>query len=233
MRHRLLIAALVTASSLLSANVSHATDPSAKCRAGKLKEAGKYSYCRLKAEATALQRGTTPDFTRCDLKFADKFNGLETRAGAGVCPTEGDATTIQQQVTNDSSDLRIMLEGGRQVGGAWWFLGGPGESCDTVCSSLGFQYDPATDTYAGYSGDLAHCAAVTEALPQPPAGPCATTWAEPFNWNWTIGLGCNWSPSDMCSYNGTYVWLASRAIGVPTTSDASLDSVLRVCACQR
>ena len=41
-----------------------------KCEAGKLKVAGKYDLCRLKAEAKGVQEGRPPDYTKCDAKFA-------------------------------------------------------------------------------------------------------------------------------------------------------------------
>jgi len=36
-----------------------------KCEAAKNKEAGKSAFCRQKAEATAIKKGTAPDYTKC------------------------------------------------------------------------------------------------------------------------------------------------------------------------
>jgi len=62
-----------------------AADPAVKCEVGKLKEAGKYSNCRFKADAKAVQKMTPADYSKCDAKLADKWNTLETKYGA-ACP---------------------------------------------------------------------------------------------------------------------------------------------------
>ena len=46
-----------------------ALDPALKCEATKLKTAGKYGFCRLKAEAKAVKRGESADFTKCEATF--------------------------------------------------------------------------------------------------------------------------------------------------------------------
>jgi hypothetical protein len=53
---------------------------------------------------------------------------------------------------------------GSIVGGACWFLGADGESCDATCAAQGLTYDPATATYAGSGGNLANCVSVLTAV---------------------------------------------------------------------
>jgi len=54
--------------------------------------------------------------------------------------------------------------GGEKVGGACWYIGDAGESCDTVCDNKGLGFDDPTLTYAGSNGTTAHCEEVLTAL---------------------------------------------------------------------
>jgi hypothetical protein len=112
-RHWSAITALVTATAIavLGTTAAYAVSPVDKCEAAKLKIAGKYDFCRLKAEATAAKTGGTPDFSKCDAAFSAKWMSAET-AGAGMCPTTGDAASIQTRITTDTSDLGMSLSGG-------------------------------------------------------------------------------------------------------------------------
>jgi hypothetical protein len=57
-----------------------------RCEAGKLKVAGKYGFCRLKAESKAAKTGGVPDYSKCDQKYAKKWQVIETKGG-GMCPS--------------------------------------------------------------------------------------------------------------------------------------------------
>ena len=70
-----------------------ATGDAARCAAAKLKAAGKKCACVHKAQATAVLKGTTPDFTSCDAKLDAAYAKIELKA-AGACPTTGDADAI-------------------------------------------------------------------------------------------------------------------------------------------
>ncbi len=91
---------------------ANAADPTVKCESGKLKEASKYGACRLKTEAKAVNKGAAANFSRCELKFADKWNKVESKAGPGVCPTEGDAVSIDDRITSDTDEIATLLAGG-------------------------------------------------------------------------------------------------------------------------
>lgn len=64
-----------------------------KCATQKMKVAGKYVSCRMNEEAKAIKKGTAPDFSKCNTKFADKWDKIESKA-AGACPTEGDLEDV-------------------------------------------------------------------------------------------------------------------------------------------
>jgi hypothetical protein len=81
-----------------------------KCQAGKLKIAGKYDFCRLKAEAKAAQTGDSPDYSKCDAKFSDKWSSIEAKGG-GQCPTNGDVASMQTRITADANDVVACLNG--------------------------------------------------------------------------------------------------------------------------
>src|SRR5262245_24258216 len=57
---------------LATATAAGALTPTEKCEVDKLKAAGKYGFCRLKAEAKAVKSGDPVDYGKCDEKYADK-----------------------------------------------------------------------------------------------------------------------------------------------------------------
>lgn len=81
-----------------------------KCESGKLKEAGKYGFCRLKAESKGVKKAQAPDFTKCDEKFGNKWGKLEGKF-ASECPTLGDALTITDQATSYADSIASLLAG--------------------------------------------------------------------------------------------------------------------------
>jgi hypothetical protein len=97
---------------MLAASAAAAATSPAACNAVKLTTAGKYGLCRLKAEAKGVKQGKAPDFTTCDAAFTRAWSKAETRAGAGVCPSEGDAAAVGVFVTRHADDLATALGGG-------------------------------------------------------------------------------------------------------------------------
>lgn len=79
-----------------------------KCEATKLKRAGQYNFCRLKAEGKAVKTGDPVDYTKCDLKFTTKWASAE---GIPMCPTTGDVATVQARVAADADDVAACLSG--------------------------------------------------------------------------------------------------------------------------
>jgi hypothetical protein len=200
----------------LAAIAADAADPADKCESGKLKESAKYASCRLKAESKAILKATTPDFTKCESKFTPKFNALETKAGMGVCPTEGDEPGINARITGDAADIALRLSGacpGAVVAGSCWIWGGVEESCDTACANVDLSYDAATRTFSGSDGTLANCAAVLNALGAPPPSTIENVGPD------SVG----------CFTDGSTAW---RRDPVNTTSSQSWPTIRRACACQ-
>ena len=86
------IASMTLASAIVIVPSAHAVDSDVKCEFTKLKEAGKYVDCRLKAESKGVKRGVAADYTRCEDKFSLKWGKAETRGrprdqlkGQAVC----------------------------------------------------------------------------------------------------------------------------------------------------
>lgn len=92
----------------VSATVAFALDPADKCESSKLKIAGKYGFCRLRAESKAVKTATTPDFSKCDAKYAEKW--MQAEAG-GSCPTTGDLTTQLAAVAANANRTAWELSG--------------------------------------------------------------------------------------------------------------------------
>lgn len=79
---------------LSCAQATMGLDAQMSCRAGKTKEAGKYAYCRQKAEATFLRTGNLDRYSealvRCDDGLRRRWQKLEERAArvGTTCPDE-------------------------------------------------------------------------------------------------------------------------------------------------
>ena len=99
MIRRIAMSAAVAA--VLYATTAHAALPAQKCEAGKNKVAGQYATCLHKAQLQFVIGGEVDTVGRdaavmaCGDKYADKWQTLETKATPGVCPSESDATSIQ------------------------------------------------------------------------------------------------------------------------------------------
>lgn len=88
--------------------------PEDKCEVDKNKEAGKYAFCRQKAEAKAIKKGTAPDYAKCDAKLLDKWAKAEQKAidkGTSCVDSVTDAV-IQSFVTAHSDIVAAALDGG-------------------------------------------------------------------------------------------------------------------------
>jgi hypothetical protein len=97
----------------LCVTAAQAADPAIKCESSKLKESGKYSNCRLKADSKGVKKGLPADYTKCETKFSDKWGKAETKAGPTVCPSEGDAGSMDARITANAAEIAILLTGVR------------------------------------------------------------------------------------------------------------------------
>jgi dienelactone hydrolase len=84
------LAALVTDLST-ALQTATATGDAAKCAVAKLKAAGKKCACLHKTQATAVLKGTTPDFSKCDAKLDAAYAKAEAKGG---CLANGDADAV-------------------------------------------------------------------------------------------------------------------------------------------
>lgn len=143
MRTKIQVTAAALAVVFLSVSATQAADPAVKCEAGKLKTAGKYSSCRLSAESKGVKKGEAPDYSKCVTKFSDKWGKDESKAGPGVCPSEGDEASIDAHLTLDAAEVATLLAGGTLPTCGDDSVNVAGEQCDGVdldgysCVSLG------------------------------------------------------------------------------------------------
>jgi hypothetical protein len=140
-----------------------AADPAIKCESGKLKEASKYSACRLKADAKAVTKGIAADYAKCEEKFADKWTKTETKAGVGICPSEGDQVSMDARITTDSAEIATLLAGGTPSACGDGTIDA-GEDCDVgdlngeTCATQG-QFGDGLDCGPGCVFDTSGCSA--------------------------------------------------------------------------
>jgi hypothetical protein len=66
----------------------------------------------LKAESKAVKTGDPVDYSKCDSKFGSKWADADS---IPMCPTSGDQTDIQDQVTADADFIALKLAGTRFV----------------------------------------------------------------------------------------------------------------------
>lgn len=90
---------------------ARAAYPTDTCGAAKLRAAGIYAACRLKADAKARLKDKDADYVLCLERFAKNIQKAEGAAGPGLCPTEGDEALIESMVTGWSDELAKLLAG--------------------------------------------------------------------------------------------------------------------------
>jgi hypothetical protein len=112
-----------------------------KCEATKNKIAGKYAFCRAKAEAKAIKKGIAPDYTKCDAQLGDKWTKAELPA---ACLDAVSATAIQDFVTASTDAIAgALVDGGVLPECGDDSVNVAGEQCDGSdldgysCASLG------------------------------------------------------------------------------------------------
>lgn len=95
--------------------------PESKCEAKKNKIAGKYAFCRQKAEAKAIKKGAAPDYSKCNEKLSDKWAKAEQQAidKGTACIDSVTDTAIQSFVTVHSNAVAAALHGGALFTGAF------------------------------------------------------------------------------------------------------------------
>ncbi len=100
---------------MMAGSALAAPTPAQRCQSGKNDEAGKYAYCRQKADAKFALRGDAAAraaaFLRCVDKLEKKWTNLELKA-PGACPTENDGSAMQALIDGHTATLATALAGG-------------------------------------------------------------------------------------------------------------------------
>lgn len=162
-----------------------------------------------------------------------------------------DTHTVCMQVTNPGSGNRVVFTGtaaewlnfrtnlngltmtpcppacsGVSVAGYCWYRGGVQESCDTTCSSHGGVNMNGTRDYVGSGGTLSQCRSVANAI-NAVAGLEGYSGDGP-DYGGAEAVGCSILRLDMW---GSISHTAGRFADSTTTSSATREGVLRICAC--
>jgi len=137
-----------------------AVTPADKCLGDKLKRAGLFDLCRLKASARALKDGLPPAHDTCDAKLIDKWQAAEARAG-GQCPTNGDLGSVRAFIVEHSDALTAALAGGAlpscpvDLSSCQANL----DACETNSEQLAAACQQRADQLAACNQDLSTCGA--------------------------------------------------------------------------
>lgn len=136
--------------------------PAQKCEAGKNSAAGKYAACLHKAQQRFVSGGGVDTAGRddavleCGARYSGKWQGLETRAGQDVCPSEGDEAAIQGFLDACIFSAEDALAGGGLIPDVVTcnsdLLG-----CDANLAACGIDLSGCNATLGACSGDLATC----------------------------------------------------------------------------
>ncbi len=138
---------LVFGSSLFVGISALALSPEDKCEATKNKVAGKYAFCRQKAESKAIKKGIAADFSKCDAKLGVQWTKAEAKAvkKGTSCTDNVSSVQVQAFVTTHTAAVATGLDGGGLPECGDGSVNAVGEQCDggdlggENCSSLGFQ----------------------------------------------------------------------------------------------
>jgi len=147
----LYLATVLLGAGMLQAGTARAQATDAeKCAAAKMKSAGKYSACRLKADAKAEGTATVADYSKCETKQSAIWTKIEAKFGSD-CPTSGDQAAIQAAVTSVTECLAADLRG---IPAACDVMTVQGD-LDTCTSDLG----TCNGNLGTCNGDLGTCSA--------------------------------------------------------------------------
>lgn len=133
-----------------------AAEPAVQCESGKLKVASKYAACLLKADAKAVSKGETADYSKCDSKFSDKWRKTEDKAGPGVCPSEGDEADVQGFLDACDASVADALAGGTLLLDPV-VCNGALDACDAASGTCDTSLSACTSALSSTNSDLGVC----------------------------------------------------------------------------
>jgi predicted dienelactone hydrolase len=131
---------------------------SARCRAAKLKAAGKACDCRHAVAAKAASSAGTPDFTKCADKLAAAFAKAESKGG---CPSLGEGGTVDGRLVTLVGDLSTTLQTGTATGDGLACAVAKLQAAGKKCACV--HKRQATATLKGATPDFTACDAKLEA----------------------------------------------------------------------
>jgi len=104
---------LIALGFLLSAAAVTAATPEEACEIAKNKAAGAYAACRQKAQASAIQKGTTPSYGKCDDKFRKSWDKAGTKAAkhGATCVDSLESADLEALLAEQSGLLTTLLSG--------------------------------------------------------------------------------------------------------------------------
>jgi hypothetical protein len=163
-------AAPAAAMLLVAGAAAAAVTPADKCESAKNKEAGKYAYCRQKAEAKYATTGDGAARTTALQKCLDKYNakwpGLEQKAVAagGACPSTGDQSAIQGAADTYTTNVATALAGGTlpDCAGDLATCTADLGTCQTDLTTAQADLTTCTSDLATCGGDLTTCLAAPQ-----------------------------------------------------------------------
>lgn len=139
--------------------VNASLDSISSCVAGKL--AGDGADCSLASQGLC-GNGIVDPGEVCD---QGAMNGGSCSSATGGVKPQGTLTCGADCTSYDTSAcVKCPASQATLYGGKCWMLASLGQSCTDVCVSAGLAYDTATETVAGSSGTLAHCAGILARL---------------------------------------------------------------------
>jgi hypothetical protein len=126
-------------------NAMSATD-SDKCEASKNKVAGSFYACLSKAVASGIQKGTNPDYSKCDEKFTSSWDKAESKV-EDACPDNVVGDELRDLLFSQQSVVAPILAGAEGVPVCGdGVVNVAGEQCDGTdlggagCESLSHEY---------------------------------------------------------------------------------------------
>ncbi len=131
---RIVVLGVTVAVATASISWAAATDEQ-KCEAAKLSTASKYAACRSKVDKKFVLSATPQDYTKCIDKFNGKWSDTETKYGI-ECPTSGDTTEVNNDVTNFAKCAADQLNG-ESVGNCFRKLPATGQTTSYVAGDDG------------------------------------------------------------------------------------------------
>ena len=146
----------VAAAIVLSAGAATAAPTASdKCEAAKNKLAGQYYACRQKAEATAINKGISPNYSKCAEKFAEKWAAAETAGDVNCVDDIPLASSIDSHIADQATEIAAVVGGGPppvEPSCGDNSINQAGEQCDgtamdgLTCADFGHPYGTLTCT---------------------------------------------------------------------------------------